>query len=47
MNQALGIHSQKQWEPSQLGVYFPGGECEHSEGNVNVDSIKPWKTILY
>ena len=47
MNQALGIHSQKQWEPSQPGVYFPGGECEHSEGNVNVDAIKPWKTIPY
>lgn len=40
MNQAVGIHSQKQWEPSQPGVYIPGGECQHSEGNVTIDTKK-------
>lgn len=46
MNQAVGIHSQKQWEPSQPGVYIPGGECQHSEGNVTIDTKKTWKKFF-
>ena len=46
MNQAVGIHSQKQWESIQPGVYIPGGECQHSEGNVTIDTKKTWKKFF-